>query len=66
MRVRLRAGSIIPDPVPDWVRPDQQYEAEWSDKMTSPRRVVLIHPDRPDTFYEVPFRAVDLLAGHEL
>lgn len=61
MKARLRADVIIHFPLPEWVATGQAYEAEWSQEQRSPRRVVLIHPDRPDTFCELPFRAVEVL-----
>jgi hypothetical protein len=61
VRVRLKPSVTIHDPTFDWVQQGQVYEAEFSEKMTSPKRVVLIHPEHRDVFAELPFRSVEIL-----
>ncbi len=62
MRARLKPSTIIQNPAYDWVRSSHLYEAEWSEKMISPKPVVLLHPDRHDVFCELPFASVEIVA----
>lgn len=61
MRLRLKPSIIILDPEYEWIQPGYVYDAEFSAKMTSPRRVILKHPERPGVFAELPLRSVDIL-----
>ena len=61
MRVQLKDSTNVLDPPYEWVKPGTTYNAEWSEKPISPRRVVLIHPDRHDVFAELPYHAVTIL-----
>jgi hypothetical protein len=60
VRARLKPNVILHDPAAHWVIPARWYEAEWSPAMTSPRRVILIHPDDPGTTIELPGSAVEV------
>ena len=61
MKVRLKQSAIIHGRNCEWVEHGVIYEAEFSEKMTSPRRVVIVHAEKPDIFCELPFHAVEIL-----
>ena len=61
LKARLKSTTIINDPNVRWLKTGQEYEAEWSPKMTSPRRVLLIHPDKPETYVELRYRDVEIV-----
>ena len=61
VKAHVKDSTNVLDLSYEWVKPGTTYNAEWSEKPTSPRRVVLIHPDRPDVFAELPYHAVTVL-----
>lgn len=62
MRARLKNSVILHNPAHAWARPGVDYSAQWSPKMISPPRVVLLHPERSDTSVELPGRFVEILS----
>ena len=61
MRARLKSSAILHKPSDAWVRAGVDYEAEWSPKMVSPPRVLVMHPERSDVLVELPRRFVQIV-----
>ena len=61
MKARLKPAVTVHDPRFEWVQAGQVYKAEFSEKMTAPKRVLLIHPEKPDVTAELPFHSVEIL-----